>query len=98
MASGAPVAAKTRTAKTAPNPLRLGVMGGCSQVKIGGAPYAQAAPPSLNGGAINVLEQRAYFSAWSMVFEVPSWMSAGMRALPCGPGPGFSEINRAFGA
>ena len=34
--------------------------------------YAHAVPPSRNAGGHGVLEQRAYFSAWRMVFEVPS--------------------------
>ena len=48
-----------------------------------------------NAGAMVVLEQRAYFSAWRMVFEVPSGMSAGMRACPCGP---FGATTLAFAA
>ena len=38
--------------------------------------------PFWNCGAMVVLVQRAYFSACRMVFDVPSGMSAGMRALP----------------
>src|SRR5262245_44730615 len=98
MASGAPRVAKPRTANAGPNPRRVGVMGGGSQGKNGAAPYAQAQPPSWNCGAMVVLVHRAYFSAKRMVFESPSAMSAGMRALPCGPGMGFCEITMALGA
>ena len=59
-------------------------MGGGCQGKTGAVQYAHAVPPSWNAGAMVVLVQRAYFSAWRMVFEVPSGMSARMRALPCG--------------
>src|SRR5215467_10355484 len=98
MASGAPKAAKARIANPGVNPGRGGDMGGGCQGK-GTAPlYAQALPPSLNAGAMTVLEQRAYFSAWRMVFEVPSWMSAGMRALPCGLIANLCEITMALGA
>src|SRR5688572_24895712 len=97
MASGAPRAAMARIANPGANPRRGGVIGGGCQGKAAPPPYAQAAPPSLNAGAMTVLEQRAYFSAWRMVFDVPSGMSAGMRVLPCGPGP-FSEITMALGA
>src|SRR6267378_2581013 len=84
MASGAPPAAKARIANPGPNPARGGVMGGGCQGN-GAAPlYAHAVPPSRSCGAMVVLVQRAYFSAWRMVFDVPSVKSAGIRALPCG--------------
>ena len=60
-------------------------------------------PPSLNAGAMVGLKQRAYFSAWRIVFEVPSVMSA-RRALPCGLVTGgfllrsFFAISMALGA
>src|SRR5919109_388116 len=95
MASGAPMAAKARTANAGPNPLRAGVMGGGSQGKT--APYAQALPPSWNGGARVGLEQRAYFSPWRMVLERPSTISA-KAVRPCGPGAGHCEITMALGA
>src|SRR6185503_5465620 len=41
--------------------------------------------------------QRAYFSAWRMVFEVPSVKSAGMRTLPCGVLTGGSVV-RSYSA
>src|SRR5262245_45210598 len=97
MASGAPRAAKARIANAGANPRRLGVMGGGSQGKNGAALYAQALPPSRNSGAMTVLEQRAYFSAKRMVFEVPSEICT-RRVLPCGPGSGLCEITMAFGA
>src|SRR6516162_6666485 len=98
MALGAPLAAKARIANPGVNPARGGDMGGGCQGK-GTAPlYAQALPPSLNAGAMTVLVQRAYFSAWRMVFEVPSGMSAGMRALPCGLLADVSAITMALGA
>ena len=56
-------------------------MGGGCQGNAAAVQYAQAVPPSLNAGAMYVLEQRAYFSAWRMVFVRPSVMSA-MRVLP----------------
>src|SRR5262245_19245334 len=97
MALGAP-AAKPRIANAGANPRRGGDMGGGCQGNCGAPLYAQAVPPSLNAGAMTVLEQRAYFSAWRMVFEVPSWMSASMRALPCGLIANLWEITMALGA
>ena len=62
-----------------------GFMGGGSQGKAGGdVQYAHTVPPSPNVGGRAVFEQRAYFSAWRMVFDVPSGKWPGMRALPCG--------------
>ena len=60
-----------------------GVMGGGCQGKRGDAVYAHALPPSRNAGTMLVFEQRAYFSAWRMVCDVPSVMTA-MLFLPCG--------------
>src|SRR3954451_6103044 len=97
MASGAPLAAKARIANPGANPPRGDIGGGCQG--NGAAPqYAHAVPPSWNCGAMAVLVQRAYFSAWRMVFEVPSGTSASMRALPCGPTADLSEITMALGA
>src|SRR5262249_45632598 len=95
MTSGAPRATKTGTQNPVPNALPSGFMGGGSQGKKGPAQYAHAAPPSWNGSAIVVLEQRAYFSAWRMVFERPSVMSA-MRVLPWGLGGLFCPATRAL--
>jgi hypothetical protein len=64
------------------NALTGGAMGGGCQGNALAVEYAQALPPSQNCGAMIVLVQRAYLSAWRMVFDVPSGMSAGMRALP----------------
>src|SRR5262245_12022113 len=97
MASGAPLAAKLRIANPAANPWRSGDIGGGCQGN-GPPEYAHAVPPSWNCGAMVVLVQRAYFSAWRMVFEVPSGMSAGMRALPCGLITNLSAITMALGA
>ena len=83
MASGAPRLAKAAIANPGWNALPGRVMGGGCQGNTGDVQYAHAVPPSRNAGAMVVLEQRAYFSAWRMVFEVPSVMSA-RRALPCG--------------
>src|SRR2546425_13317603 len=66
------------------NILTGSVMGGGCQGNAAEALYAHAVPPSWNCGAMVVLVQRAYFSAWRMVFDVPSVKSAGMPALPCG--------------
>ena len=51
-----------------------------------------AAVPELRRHVL--LVQRAYFSAWRMVFDVPSGMSAGMRVLPCGPLGGMVDTLR----
>src|SRR5262250_2242763 len=84
MASGAPWFAKAGMQNPAPNVLTGSAMGGGSQGN-GPAPlYAQVLPPSRNCGSMVVLVQRAYFSAWRMVFDVPSGMPAGMRVLPRG--------------
>ena len=53
-----------------------GVIGDGCQAKARAVQYAHAIPPSRNAGAIVVLEHRAYFSAWRMVFVSPSVMSA----------------------
>jgi hypothetical protein len=65
------------------NALGGNCMGGGSQGKKGEAQYAHAVPPSLNAGTMVVLKQRAYFSAWRIVFEVPS-SDVGEAGLPCG--------------
>src|SRR5262249_7573416 len=73
-----------------------GFMGSGNHGKTkGDVQYAHAVPPSWNGATIVVLEQRAYFSAWRIVFEVPSRMSA-MRVLPWGPGGLFCPQIRAL--
>ena len=72
-------------------------MGGGCQGNKADAPYAHAVPPSLNAGAMSVLVQRAYFSAWRMVCEVPSAMSAGMRALALRIGRGRTCV-KSFSA
>ena len=58
--------------------------------------YAHAVPPSWNAGAIAVFVQRAYFSAWRMVCEVPSAKSLGMRAFPCGLVVGGVSVRSFF--
>src|SRR3954469_24346524 len=83
MTFGAPRAAKAAMQKPGKNALGGNCMGGGSQGKKGEAQYAHAVPPSLNAGTMVVLKQRAYFSAWRIVFEVPSVMSV-RRAFPCG--------------
>src|SRR5438034_2746368 len=98
MASGAPRAAKTGRQNPAANGLPGRTMGGGCQGNAGAVQYAHAVPPFRNCGAMVVLVQRAYFSAWRMVFEVPSGMSVSMRALPCGPIANLSEITMALGA
>src|SRR5260370_19855251 len=98
MASGAPRGTKAAMQNPGPNPLYGGFMGGGSQGNArGDVQYAHAVPPSRNAGAIVVLEQRAYFSAWRMVFERPSVMSP-MRVLPWGPGGVLCPDIRALGA
>src|SRR2546430_15970423 len=84
MASGAPRAAETGRQNPAWNGLPGRTMGGGCQGNAGAVQYAHAVPPFRNCGAMVVLVQRAYFSAWRMVFEVPSVMSA-RRGLPYGP-------------
>src|SRR5437763_5105027 len=49
--------------------------GGC-QGKGRAVQYAHAVTPSRNAGAMVVFEQRAYFSAWRMVFDSQSVMSS----------------------
>src|SRR5947209_7005517 len=83
MASGAPRATKAGMQNPGPNVLGGRFMGDGSQGNAGAAQYAQAVPPSRNAGAMNVFEQRAYFSAWRMVFERPS-VTSPMRVLPWG--------------
>src|SRR4051795_4152750 len=83
MASGAPRLARAGRQNPAWNALPGNVMGGGCQGNAGAVQYAHAVPPSRNAGAMVVLEQRAYFSAWRMVFDAPSVMSV-IRVLPCG--------------
>src|SRR5437764_4428929 len=102
MALGAPRPAKPAIANPGWNALPGRVMGGGCQGNKSAAQYAQAVPPSRNAGAMYVLEQRAYFSAWRRVLERPSVMSA-MRVLPWGVTVGgfvvklFSADTRALG-
>src|SRR5213592_3350991 len=98
MALGAPWFAKAGMQNPGWNTLLGSVMGGGCQGNGRAVQYAHAVPPSWNCGAMVVLVQRAYFSAWRMVFEVPSGTSASMRALPCGPIADLSEITMALGA
>src|SRR3990172_338014 len=84
MALGAPRPAKAGIANPGRSALPGKVMGGGSQGNTADVQNAHALPPSRNGGAMSVLVQRAYFSAWRMVCGVPSAKSAGMRPLPCG--------------
>src|SRR5438067_6993408 len=83
MASGAPRPTRAAMQNPGKNGLPGGFMGGGCHGNKGVAEYAHAQPPSRNAGTMNVLVQRAYFSAWRMVFVVPSVMSA-KRVLPCG--------------
>src|SRR5207237_5391797 len=83
MASGAPRPARAASANPGWNALPGRFMGAGCQGNTAAVQYAQAVPPSRNAGAMNALEQRAYFSAWRMVFVRPSVMSA-MRVLPWG--------------
>src|SRR5438067_6902786 len=87
MALGAPRFARAAIAKPGWNALPGSVMGSGCQAKATAVQYAHAVPPSWNAGGIVVLVQRAYFSAWRMVFDVPSVMAA-KRVRPCGPGLG----------
>src|SRR4051812_17445306 len=87
MASGAPRLARAAIANPGWNARGGRFMGGGCQGKGTAAQYAHAVPPSRNGGAFVVLEQRAYFSACRMVFDSPSAFSMSVRrVLPCGPG------------
>src|SRR5260370_19266253 len=83
MASGTPRATKAAMQKPGKNGLPGGFKGGGCQENKGVVLYAHAQPPSRNAGAMYVLVQRAYFSAWRMVLVRPSVMS-GKRVLPCG--------------
>src|SRR5690242_13969407 len=97
MASGAPLAAKARTANAGANGLGGRAMGGGCQANAGAALYAQAVPPSWNAGTRVALEQRAYFSACRMVVVVPSVRSS-RRVFPCGPIMVLCETTMALGA
>src|SRR3954447_25596111 len=83
MAAGAPRLATAASANPGWNALPGNVMGGGCQGNAGAVQYAQAVPPSRNAGAMVVLEQRAYFSAWRMVFDRRS-VTAAIHVLPCG--------------
>src|SRR5262245_7815814 len=84
MASTAPRGTRPGIANPAWNPRGGRLIGGGCQGKNGEVAYPHAVPPSWNGVAMVVLEQRAYFSANWMVFDVPSAMSS-TRVFPCGP-------------
>jgi hypothetical protein len=83
MASGAPSFAKAGMQNPGWNALTGSAMGGGCKGNTLAVLYAHALPPSRNcgGRVVLVVVQRAYFSAWRMVFVVPSGMSA-MRVLP----------------
>src|SRR2546423_547797 len=68
MALGAPRAARAGMQNPGWNALPGNTMGGGCQASKTDVEYAQAVPPSRNGGgrAGSVVEQRAYFSAWRM--------------------------------
>src|SRR6516164_5144490 len=87
MADGAPRLAKAAIANPGPNPRSGRSIGGGCQGKARVVQYAHAVPPSRNASGKVVLEQRAYFSAWRIVFDVPSVMAANV-VRPCGPGVG----------
>src|SRR3954449_10242521 len=87
VAYGAPRFARPAIANPGWNALPGGVMGGGCQAKARAVQYAHAVPPSWNAGGKVVSEQRAYFSAWRIVFEEPSVMAANV-VRPCGPGVG----------
>src|SRR5436309_9474486 len=98
MALGAPRFANAGMQNPGWNGLPGSLMGGGCQGNWAAPQYAHAVPPSRNCGAMVVLVQRAYFSAWRMVFDVPSGMSVSTRVLPCGPIADLSEITMALGA
>src|SRR5947209_5777226 len=83
MASSAPMFANPGIAKPGWKALPGKTMGGGCQANAGAVVYAQAVPPYRNAGGRAGFEQRAYFSAWSMVFEVPSVIKL-MAIFPCG--------------
>src|SRR5258708_5583076 len=97
MASGAPRAARAGMQNPVWKALPGSAIGGGSHGNKLAVQYAHAVPPSWNCAAIVVLEQRAYFSAWRMVFEVPSVISA-MRILPWGLGGFFCADTMALTA
>src|SRR2546430_12170490 len=98
MALGAPWFANAARQNPGWNALPGSAMGGGCQGNARAVQYAHAVPPSWNCGAMVVLVQRAYFSAWRMVFDVPSGMSAGVRALPCAVIATPSPTTLALGA
>src|SRR4051794_28353090 len=83
MAAGAPMFAKPGIANPGWNALPGKSMGCGCQANAGAVVYAQAVPPSRNAGGRAGFEQRAYFSAWSRVFDVPSVMKLKL-IFPCG--------------
>src|SRR5262245_28751746 len=85
MALTTPRFAKPGMQNLGPNALPGRIMGGGCQGNTKAVVYPQAVPPSRKEGGMtgSVLEQRAYFSALRMVFDVPSVISA-RRTLPCG--------------
>src|SRR4051812_31037460 len=87
MASGAPRFARAAIANPGWNALPGSIMGGGCQGKARAVQYAHAVPPSWKAGGMEVLEQRAYFSAWRIVFDEPSVMATKV-VLPCGLGVG----------
>src|SRR5437764_1467555 len=95
-AVGAPRVARAAIANPGWNALPGNVMGGGCQAKARAVQYAHAVPPSWNAGDMDVLVQRAYFSACRMVFVVPSVMSAN-RVTPWGPGGSLAPDTRPLG-
>src|SRR5687767_10327424 len=84
MALRAPRAARAGMQNPGWNALPGRTMGAGCQPNMTDVVYAQAVTPSRNGGgrARLVVAQRAYFSAWRMVFVVPS-VTAAMGVVPC---------------
>src|SRR5262245_21671719 len=93
MALGAPRFARPAIANPGWNPRGGRSMGGGCQGKGRAVQYAHAVPPSWNTGGMVVLEQRAYFSAWRIVFDSPSVMAA-KTVRPCGPGGAVCPASR----
>src|SRR5262249_21417580 len=99
MELGAPRVARAGIANPGWNALPGRTMGSGSHWKATDVQYAHAVPPSWNAGKFG-FEQRAYFSAMRMVFEVPSVMSV-RRTFPWGrstSGPVLLTASRALPA
>src|SRR4051812_19876524 len=99
MELGAPRVARAGIANPGWNALPGSTIGSGSHGKAKDVQYAHAVPPSENAGRFG-FEQRAYFSALRMVFDVPSVMSL-RRNFPCGmslSGPELRTASRALPA